>query len=88
MHFRVWSDGAPTVEERTMLWTASKIKGYAIAASDGDVGHVSDLLFDDASWQIRWLVVETGNWLAGRKVLLPVSTLDMPTRSGSSSRPS
>lgn len=57
-----------------MLWTA-KIKGFAIAASDGDIGTVKDLLFDDASWQIRWLVVETGGWLSGRKVLLPVSTL-------------
>ncbi|MEO8882131.1 MAG: PRC-barrel domain-containing protein [Devosia sp.] len=58
-----------------MLWTASKIKGYAIAASDGKVGTVSDLLFDDASWLVRWLVVDTGSWLAGRKVLLPTSTL-------------
>lgn len=58
-----------------MLWTASKIKGYTVVASDGDVGKVSDLLFDDASWHIRWLVVETGNWLAGRKVLLPSSAL-------------
>jgi len=61
-----------------MLWTASKIKGFAIAASDGNIGTVSDLLFDDDSWQIRWLVVETGNWLSGRKVLLPVSTLGHP----------
>ncbi|MEO9228497.1 MAG: PRC-barrel domain-containing protein [Devosia sp.] len=58
-----------------MLWAASKIKGYAVAASDGDVGTVSDLLFDDSSWVVRWLVVETGNWFAGRKVLLPTSTL-------------
>ncbi len=54
-----------------MLWNASAIKGYAIAASDGRLGTVSDFLFDDASWLIRWLVVDTGNWLAGRKVLLP-----------------
>ncbi|WP_370677093.1 PRC-barrel domain-containing protein [Pleomorphomonas sp. PLEO] len=58
-----------------MLWNASKIKGYAIAASDGDVGTVSDLLFDDESWLIRWLVVETGDWLTHRRVLLPTSTL-------------
>lgn len=57
------------------MWTASKIKGYAVAASDDDIGSVSDLLFDDASWVVRWLVVETGNWFEGRKVLLPTSTL-------------
>ena len=58
-----------------MLFNASEIKGYAIAASDGNIGTVTDLLFDDAGWLVRWLVVETGNWLSGRKVLLPTSTL-------------
>ena len=58
-----------------MLRNASAINGYAIAASDGRLGTVSDFLFDDASWLIRWLVVDTGNWLSGRKVLLPPSVL-------------
>ena len=61
-----------------MLWNASAIKGYAIAASDGQLGTVSDFLFDDASWLIRWLVVDTGNWLCGRKVLLPPMVLGHP----------
>jgi hypothetical protein len=60
-----------TAQERAMLWNASKINGYAIAASDGRLGTVSDFLFDDASWLVRWLVVDTGKWLSGRKVLLP-----------------
>ena len=58
-----------------MLWNASAIKGYAIAASDGRLGAVSDFLFDDATWLVRWLVVDTGIWLSGRKVLLPPSVL-------------
>ena len=29
-------------------------------------------------WIIRWLVVDTGNWLPGRKVLLPLSALGHP----------
>jgi hypothetical protein len=58
-----------------MLWRASAINGYAIEASDGDIGTVSDFLFDDASWLVRWLVVDTGNWLSDRKVLLPPSVL-------------
>ncbi len=55
-----------------MLRNASTINGYAIAASDGKLGTVSDFLFDDATWLVRWLVVDTGNWLSGRKVLLLV----------------
>ena len=40
-----------------------------------DLGTVSDFLFDDVSWLVRWLVVDTGNWLSGRKVLLPAFAL-------------
>jgi len=58
-----------------MLWNASGINGYAIEASDGRLGTISDFLFDDSSWVVRWLVVDTGKWLSGRKVLLPSSVL-------------
>jgi len=57
-------------KEHAMLWTSSLLKGYAIAAKDGHIGTVSDFLFDDSNWQIRWLVVDTGDWLNSRKVLL------------------
>jgi uncharacterized protein YrrD len=53
-----------------MLLAASALKGYDIEATDGLIGTVDDLLFDDQSWKIRWLVVDAGNWLTGRKVLL------------------
>jgi len=58
-----------------MLWNASVLDGYAISASDGQLGAVSDFLFDDTSWLVRWLVVDTGKWLSRSKVLLPVSIL-------------
>ena len=58
-----------------MLWNASSINGYAIEAKDGRIGTVSDFLFDDSTWLIRWLVVDTGKWLPGRKILLPPSAL-------------
>ena len=58
-----------------MLRHETEINGYTIGASDGQLGTVCDFLFDDASWLVRWLVVDTGNWLSGRKVLLPPSVL-------------
>jgi len=61
-----------------VLWDASALNGYAIEASDGRIGSVSDFLFEDTSWIVRWLVVDTGNWLSGRKVLLPLSALGKP----------
>jgi hypothetical protein len=62
------------------LWDASAINGYAIEASNGRLGTVSDLLFEDVGRVVRWLVVDTGNWLPGRKVLLPLSALGRPDR--------
>lgn len=61
-----------------MLWDASVMKGYTIEANDGQLGTVSDFLFEDDRWTIRWLVVDTGNWLPGRKVLLPLTALGQP----------
>lgn len=58
-----------------MLKNASAINGYTVVASDGKIGTVSDFLFDDINWLIRWLVVDTGSWLSSRKVLLPPSVL-------------
>lgn len=58
-----------------MLRHELQISGYAVHASDGAIGTVSDFLFDDATWSVRWLVIDTGNWLPGRKVLLPPSAL-------------
>jgi hypothetical protein len=63
-----------------MLWDASAINGYAVETSDGRLGTVVDLLFEDTSWHVRWLVVDTGAWLPGRKVLLPLSALGQPDR--------
>lgn len=43
---------------------------YSIHATDGDIGKVHDFMFDDQTWTIRYLVVDTGRWLPGRKVLI------------------
>ncbi len=61
-----------------MLWNASTLTGYAIEAEDGPIGTVRDLFFEDVGWAIRWLVVDTGNWLPGREVLLPLPALGQP----------
>ncbi len=53
-----------------MLQLGSAFQAYAIDASDGKIGTIADFLFDDRTWRVRWLVVDTGKWLTGRKVLL------------------
>jgi sporulation protein YlmC with PRC-barrel domain len=56
-----------------MLMAGSALKGYRIEAQDGRIGTVKDVLFDDQTWRVRWLVVDAGNWLTGRKVLIQPS---------------
>jgi uncharacterized protein YrrD len=54
------------------------LTGYAIRATDGDLGKVHDFYFDDITWSIRYLVAETKNWLSSRKVLISLVVLDKP----------
>ena len=49
--------------------------GHNLQATDGELGHVEDFFFDDATWTIRYLVVKTGSWLFGRKVLIARNAL-------------
>lgn len=56
-----------------------EVKGYQIHASDGHFGEVEDFILDDENWQIRFLVIDTGNWLPGKKVLISpkwISSID------------
>jgi sporulation protein YlmC with PRC-barrel domain len=53
-----------------MLRSMQELEEYTIAASDGTVGRVSDFYFDDRAWVIRYLVVDAGNWLKERRVLI------------------
>jgi sporulation protein YlmC with PRC-barrel domain len=58
-----------------MLHRLKKLHGMTLAATDGEIGKVKDVYFDDVSWGIRYLIVETGNWLAQRKVLISPRSL-------------
>jgi hypothetical protein len=66
-------EGSPPADSEEHLRSVNEVEGYHIAASDDDVGHVEDFIVDTSDWAIRWLVVDTRNWLPGRKVLLAPS---------------
>jgi uncharacterized protein YrrD len=54
------------------LRSAKEVLGYYVHAADGDIGHIDDLLYDEDSMQLRFVVVDTRNWLPGRKVLVAI----------------
>lgn len=61
-----------------MLRTMKDLENYAIHAIDGNIGHVTDFYFDDESWVIRYLIVDTGSWLSSREVLISPLSIGNP----------
>ncbi|MGE5350963.1 MAG: PRC-barrel domain-containing protein [Acidobacteriota bacterium] len=61
-----------------MLRSVKTLEGYKIHALDGEIGEVNDFFFDDVTWNIRYLVVDTGTWLQKRLVLISPHALGKP----------
>jgi hypothetical protein len=62
-----------------MLRNAKELHGLAIQATDGEIGAVDQFYFEDETWVIRYLTVNTGGWLGGRQVLIsPISVIGVP----------
>jgi hypothetical protein len=61
-----------------MLRSLKDLENYAIRATDGAIGHVKDFYFEDNTWVVRYLVVETGAWLSSRKVLISPISIGKP----------
>lgn len=65
------------------LRSVQAVTGYHLHALDGEIGHADDYLVDDRTWTIRYLRVDTRNWIRGRAVLVPadqVVRIDWPRR--------
>lgn len=52
------------------LRSTHDVTGNHIQAADGEIGHVDDFIIDDQTWAIRYVVVDTRNWLPGKKILI------------------
>ena len=63
------------------LRSGNAVIGYDVKATDGAIGHIEDLLIDGHTWKITHLIVATGNWWDGHRVL--VSSRRIKVLSGS-----
>jgi len=62
---------ARTIDKEGHLRSTKEMLGYAIEAPDTSIGHVEDFIVDQETWTIRYLVIDTSNWLpASRKVIV------------------
>ncbi len=65
-----------------MKRSLKSLVGFAMGAVDGDIGEVKEFYFDDKEWTIRYIIVETGSWLLGRKVLIAPQAVLTPDWEG------
>lgn len=66
-HPSYWDDSAAPTHS---LRSTKESTGYHLQASDGEIGHVDDFLIGENSWKIRYLLVDTSNWIGGRSVVV------------------
>ena len=64
-----WID-TPALEPTSWLHSVQGTRGCHIQALDGRIGSVEDLVADDDHWAIRYLAVDTSQWIGG-SVLVP-----------------
>lgn len=65
----------------TNIWTFSReyatepldVEGFKVEARDGDIGKVDEATYEVGS---SYIVVDTGPWIFGRKVVLPAASLE------------
>ena len=63
------------------IWTYSRdsmtepmdVEGFDVEATDGEIGKVDEATYDVGS---SFIVVDTGPWIFGRKVVLPAGTIE------------
>ncbi len=59
------------------LRSSAEVRGYSIHAQDGHIGHLEDYIIDDEEWRVRYLVLDTRNWLPGKQVLVSPEWINM-----------
>ncbi len=52
------------------LRSTAEVVGYNIQARDGEIGHLEDFIVEDDNWIVQYMVVDTRNWLPGKKVIV------------------
>lgn len=58
-----------------MLHSIKEMTNLVTMGTDGELGTIQELYFDDVHWTIRYLVLDTGGWSTGRTVLIPANAL-------------
>jgi PRC-barrel domain len=64
------SDGPTLRGADPHLRSVVEVIGYRVHAVDGEIGHIENLVIDDANWSVHCFIVDTRNWWFGKCVLI------------------
>ena len=67
---RIIKKGQEKKNSHTHLRSTREVRKYRVRSTNGEIGHVEDYILNDESWIILYVVVDTGNWLPGKQVLV------------------
>jgi sporulation protein YlmC with PRC-barrel domain len=70
-------------DAESYLRSAQEVVGYHLETSTQPIGHLKDLLIDDETWAVRYIVIDTRNWWPGKHVVIPpqwITRLDWAAR--------
>ena len=59
-----------------MSQNIKELYGHKLSTSDGRIGHVEDLYFDDRARAIEKISVDAGHWFSGREIPVPTASIE------------
>jgi len=65
-----------------MLQSVRELCRFRVCSTEGKVGKAADFYFDHTSWAVRYLVVNTGYWLIGDRILVRPNCIEPPDVAG------
>jgi hypothetical protein len=68
-------DPKTLAQHQYQLRSVADLRGAHLHAADGEIGHVDDLLIDAESWNAPYLLIDTSNWIGGKRVLVPTAAI-------------
>jgi hypothetical protein len=72
MHEDVWTYRESSQLGATVVDAQTDVTGFAVEASDGSIGKVDEATYETGR---SYLVVDTGPWIFGKKVMLPAGVV-------------
>lgn len=61
-----------------MFHSLAALLEFPLVTNDGEKRAIRGFMFDDRSWVVRYLIVETGRWYSSRRVVIPASAVAPP----------